>query len=73
MATGPRDEPAAEVIQVVLSGLANGTDPDDIAPQVAALASEHSLFPGGALIDLAADMTVADICERVAARHDITF
>jgi hypothetical protein len=64
MATDPRDEPAAEVIQVVLSGLANGTDLDDIAPQVAALASEHSLFPGDALIDLAADIIEASGATR---------
>jgi hypothetical protein len=56
MATDPTDEPAAEVIHLVLSGLTNGTDLDDIAPRVAALASDRSLFPGDALIDLAADI-----------------
>ncbi len=64
MATDPTDEPAAEVIQVVLSGLANGTDLDDIAPQVAALASERSLFPGDPLIDLAADLIEASGATR---------
>lgn len=44
MGTGPTDKPA-ELIHLVLSGLADGTDLDHIAPQVAALASERSLFP----------------------------
>ncbi len=64
MATDPTDEPANEVIQLVLSGLANGVDLDDIAPQVAALASERSLFPGDALIHLAADVIEASGATR---------
>ena len=63
MATDPTDEPAA-VIHLVLSGLANGTDLDDIAPQVAALASDRNLFPGDALIDLAADHIEASGASR---------
>ena len=64
MATDPTDEPAAEVILLVLSGLDKGTDLDDIAPQVAALASERSLFPGDVLIDLAADIIEASGATR---------
>ena len=56
MATDPAEEPAAEVIHLVLAGLANGTDLDDIAPRVAALVSERSLCPGDVLIALAADI-----------------
>lgn len=64
MATDPMDEPAAEVIQLVLSGLANGVDVDDIAPRVAALATDRSLFPGDVLIDLAADVIEASGATR---------
>lgn len=64
MATDPTDEPADEVIQLVLSGLANDVDLDDIAPQVAALTSERSLFPGDVLIDLAADIIEASEATR---------
>lgn len=64
MATDPMDELAAEVIHLVLSGLANGTELDDITPQVAALASDRSLFPGDVLIDLAADIIEASGATR---------
>ncbi len=38
---------------MVLSALAQGLDLDEIAPQVGALASDHSLFPGDVLLELA--------------------
>lgn len=64
MATDPTDEPAAEVIHLVLSGLANGVDLGEITPRVAALASDRSLFPGDVLIDLAADVIDASGATR---------
>lgn len=64
MATDPAEEPADEVIHLVLAGLTNGTDLDDIAPRVAALASERSLFPGDVLINLAADIIEASGATR---------
>jgi hypothetical protein len=45
-----------EVFEVVLCGLTQGQDLDDIAPEVAAYASERSLFPGDVLLVLAADI-----------------
>jgi len=60
-ARSPNDGATARDLRVDrdLSGLANGTDLDDIAPQIAALASDRSLFPGDVLIDLAADIIEA--------------
>jgi hypothetical protein len=64
MATDRTDEPADEVIRLVLSGLANGVGLDDIAPRVAALASDRNLFTGEMLIDLAADIIEASGATR---------
>jgi hypothetical protein len=64
MTTDPTHVTADGVIQLVLSGLANGVDVDDIAPRVAALATDRSLFPGDVLIDLAADIIEASGATR---------
>ncbi len=64
MATDGADPRADEVIQIVLSGLADGLDLDDLAPKVAAFASDRSAFPGDALIDLAADFIEASGATR---------
>ena len=63
MATDPAAA-SGEVTQLVLSGLTNGLDLDDLAPKAAAYASDRSLFPGDTLIDLAADVIEASGATR---------
>ncbi len=64
MATDQHPGPADTVIKIVLSGLAQGLDLDDIAPDVGAHASDRGLFPGDVLLDLAADIIEASGATR---------
>lgn len=56
MAADPDPGPSDEVIEIVLSGIAQGLDLDDVAPDVGAHTSDRSVFPGDVLLDLAADI-----------------
>ncbi len=64
MATEFPAPPAEDLVQIVLSGLAHGRGLDDLVPEVGTFASDRSLFPGDALLDLAADLIAASGATR---------
>src|SRR5262249_25366654 len=65
----PTDDDRREAILIALTGLAYGRDPGGIAARLEPLHPRNNTFPGGLLLDLAADaLEVAAASRGVATR-----
>lgn len=60
-----------QAVQRLLVGIANGTDANDLADQVADLHSEHNTFPGEVFIELGAEaLALAGVSRTARVEHE---
>lgn len=65
------EDDRSEAVQRLLAGIANGTDANDLAAQIADLHPEHDTFPGEVFIELGAEaLTMAGLNRGARVEHE---